>query len=56
MHIYKAYIYHPQCDNRCMEYCYTKYVSHIAECTYTEDTCTTHTPIDNRSMEYHYTK
>ena len=24
-------------DNRCMEYHYTKSVSHIAECTYTED-------------------
>ena len=27
-------------DNRCMEYHYTKSVSHIAECKYTEDTST----------------
>ena len=26
----------PPIDHRCMEYCYTKEVSHIAECTYTD--------------------
>ena len=39
-------------DHRCIIYCYTTEVSHIAECTYTK------VPpplIDHRSMEYHYT-
>ena len=29
-------MYPPPIDHRCMEYCYIKEVSHIAECTYTE--------------------
>ena len=39
-----------------MEYHYTKYVSHIAEWIYTEDTSTLYTPIDKISLEYFYTK
>ena len=27
---------YPPTDQICMEYCYTKEVSHIAECTYTK--------------------
>ena len=57
MHIYWNYILHQTpIDNRCVEYCYTKNVSHIADYTYTEDTSIPYTPIENMSMEYHYTK
>ena len=40
--------------HRYMEYHYTKYTQHIAQCTYTYDRCTP--PIDHRCMEYCYTK
>ena len=36
MHIYPGQMYTPPpIDHRSMEYHYTQYVSHIAECTYT---------------------
>ena len=42
-------------DHTSVEYHYTKEVSHIVECTYTEDTSTP-TQLDHTSVEYHYTK
>ena len=36
MHIYLGEMYPPPINHRCMEYCYMKEVSHIAECTYTK--------------------
>ena len=33
MHIYLGQMYSPPIDHRCMESCFTKEVSHIAECT-----------------------
>ena len=33
-------------NNKVMEYCYTKLVAHITECTYTGDTFTTQLTID----------
>ena len=44
----------PPIDHRSMEYHYTKEVSHIAECTYTQGRCPP--PIHHRSMEHHYTE
>ena len=34
MHIYIGQMYPTPIDHRCMEYHYTKEISHIAECTY----------------------
>ena len=55
-HILRIYLPLTPIDNSCMEYCYTKNVSHIEEYTYTEDMSRPDTPIENMSMEYHYTK
>ena len=60
------YIYIEQCtythgrltpqsvEHRCLEYCYTKKVSHIAQCKYNKGRCTP--PVDHRCMKYCYTK
>ena len=41
MHIYPGQMYlPPPINHRSMEYHYTKQVSHIAECTYTQGRCT----------------
>ena len=37
MHIYPGQMYLPPAiDNRCIVYCYTTEVAHIAQCTYTK--------------------
>ena len=46
----------PPNDHTCMEFCYTKKVSHITECTYPDGRWTLQSPIDHRCMEYCYTK
>ena len=51
MHIYWGYIYPHSYWQFIYEYCYTKQVSHKAQCTYTEDTFTPQTPIYNTPME-----
>ena len=45
-HTLRAYVPPNPIDHRCMEYCYTKYVSHIAECIYTYGICTPQLTID----------
>ena len=55
-HIPQADIPPPLINNRSLKHHYTKLVLHIAECTYTQDRCTSHPPIDHRSMEHHYTE
>ena len=47
----------PPIDHRFMEYHYTKYISYIAQCTYTHGRLTPPPPpIKHRSPENHYTK
>ena len=53
MHIYLGQRDPPPTDHICMEYCLTKKVSQIAQCTYTKAPSL---PTDHRSMVYHYTK
>ena len=42
-------------EETCLEYCYTKYVSHIGECTYILKVDGPPS-IEHRCLEYHYTK
>ena len=45
----------PPINHICVEYHYTKSVSHIAECTYAQAP-QGRSPIDHRSLKNHYTK